>query len=300
MHPLSFDNPWVRSVDQAQRRPPAWLAAILGVVCVALCVIGGTLAAATIVGWAGPSSVLAGGSGRMAITYLAVFLPLLGVAALARAVYEKRTAPVGWSPLPGAGLGLLLGGSGFALVLALLAGMGALTQGAAGSATVSGLALAVILVALQTGAEEVFFRGWLQPILCARWGVWAGLTATSVLFAAAHMLRAHWSPVAGLNLVLAGLVFGLLALRTGGLWAPFGAHFAWNWLEAAGVGMDPNPGIGPFGALVDLDAVGAVWITGGPDGLNGSLLTSGVLIILSLGLAAARRRAAPSAVLGRP
>ena len=154
----------------------------------------------------------------------------------------------------------------------------------------------IALIALQVGAEEALFRGWLQPVLGARWGAWAGLAGSSVAFTLAHFIGARWGALATLNLLLSGAVFGLLAYRTGGLWAPFLAHFGWNAVEACGVGLEPNPGVGVFGAAIDLDAVGPALWTGGGDRLNGSLATTLVLLALALGLGLMKvSRSAPRA-----
>ena len=57
-------------------------------------------------------------------------------------------------------------------------------------------------------------------------------------------------PVSLLNILLAGIWFGLLALRTGGLLAPILAHFGYNWAEEMIFGASPNPGVGAFGSVV--------------------------------------------------
>jgi hypothetical protein len=80
------------------------------------------------------------------------------------------------------------------------------------------------------------------------------------------------------------VVFGLLAMRTGGLWAPFAAHWAWNWGEQSVAGATPNPGIDSLGALFDLDLSGPALLSGGADALNGAISTTVVLGILALGL----------------
>jgi hypothetical protein len=143
-----------------------------------------------------------------------------------------------------------------------------------------GIALSAVVFAVQVGAEEVFFRGWLQPLLCLRWGPWVGLTVTSVLFGAAHALLQPVSALAVLNITLAGAVFGLLALRTGGLWAPFAAHWVWNWGEQSIAGATPNPGVDSIGSLFDIDLSGPALFSGGPDELNGALSTTIVLSAL--------------------
>ena len=145
--------------------------------------------------------------------------------------------------------------------------------------------VAGLLVLLQCWAEEALFRGWLQPALCDRWGVWAGLGVTTVLFGAAHSVQTP-SPVAILNATLAGLLFGLLALRTGGLAAPIAAHFGYNWAEQSIFGLTPNPGVDAMGSAFNFDLGGPTIFSGGVDELNGSIsvtIALGVVIAL-LGL----------------
>jgi hypothetical protein len=78
--------------------------------------------------------------------------------------------------------------------------------------------------------------------------------------------------------------------------APAGAHAAWNWAESCGLGLAPNPGVGAFGAIADLDLEGAPLWGGGQDGLNGSLPVSLVLLAcLALLVAFGPLRAQPAA-----
>jgi membrane protease YdiL (CAAX protease family) len=98
--------------------------------------------------------------------------------------------------------------------------------------------------------------------------------------------------VAILNAALAGLMFGLLALRTGGLAAPIAAHFGYNWAEQSIFGLTPNPG-----AVFNFDLSGPTIFSGGPDELNGSIsvtIALGVVTLL-LGLGRLGSRPAPAA-----
>ena len=92
-----------------------------------------------------------------------------------------------------------------------------------------------------------------------------------------------------LNLMLGGMAFGLLALRSGGLWAPFAAHTAWNWIESGVLGLEPNPGVGAGGSILDLDIVGAGLWSGGGDAMNGSLAATLVLLLGVAGLVLSSR-----------
>ncbi len=143
-----------------------------------------------------------------------------------------------------------------------------------------------ILTFYQCAGEEIFFRGWIQPMLVRGWGRWAGVGVTSLFFALLHLFAGvvH-SPLAVVNVVLAGLLFGLLAIRTGGLIAPIAAHFAWDWSEGILLGLYPNPGVDVWGSLWNLDLIGSPLWGGSAEGLNGSLGVTFVLLALCVPLA---------------
>ncbi|MGI9390645.1 MAG: CPBP family intramembrane glutamic endopeptidase [Boseongicola sp.] len=99
------------------------------------------------------------------------------------------------------------------------------------------LPAAVIAVAIQTGAEEVFFRGYLQTQLAARcrspW-IWIGIPA--LFFGAVHFVPGlpganSWILVGYATLF--GILAGDLTARTGGLGAAWGFHFANNFMGIA-------------------------------------------------------------------
>lgn len=158
------------------------------------------------------------------------------------------------------------------------------------SGSVMTLMLGTMLVLFQTASEEIFFRGWFQRILCERKGLIIGVIGSSLAFAATHIIGGARDPLSLLNLFLGGLFFGLLAVRTGGLAAPIAAHFGWNWGEQILLGLDPNPGIGSFGAIIDRDLAGSALWGGSTEGLNASVAITFVLLALILPLAAWKRQ----------
>ncbi|MEO1490809.1 MAG: type II CAAX endopeptidase family protein [Pseudomonadota bacterium] len=96
------------------------------------------------------------------------------------------------------------------------------------------------LINLQTTAEEMIFRGYLQQQLGARsrlWIVWAGIP--SVLFGLLHYANAdtveggiYYMLITGfMGLLLAGLVW-----RTGSLWTACGVHWANNFFALTVIG----------------------------------------------------------------
>lgn len=167
-------------------------------------------------------------------------------------------------------LGLAIGLAGMALAVGYGWLGGGLTSGpAAGSLRL--LLAGTLLTLLQAGSEEVYFRGWLQPVLGEAWGPAAGVTLAAAAFALLHMMGGARAPLTLVNLFLGGVLFGLLALRFGGIGAPVAGHFAWNWTEALLFGLDPNPGIGSFGAVLNLELSGSALWGGSEEGINASL-----------------------------
>lgn len=212
---------------------------------------------------------------------LALFGPMLLIGWAGRRLAGLPGA-VG-SPWRSLGLGAATGLGGVLLATGYTALAGTLAWVQRGDAGPL-LALGLFVIAVQVAAEEYVFRGWLQPVLVTLVGRWAAVPLISAIFAALHLMTGSASgAVALLNLFLGGMLFGLIAAGPLGLAGAFGAHFAWNIGEQLLLGLDPNPGIGAFGAMIDLDLRGLPLWGGSDQGLNGSLAMSLSLLALVVG-----------------
>ena len=90
----------------------------------------------------------------------------------------------------------------------------------------SGLATAAVILVVGVGApiaEELFFRGLFQRAAQARFGDIRGLLLVAAVFGASHFQRLQFP-----GLFLAGLVFGVLAWRSGRLGPAVFAHIGFN------------------------------------------------------------------------
>lgn len=75
----------------------------------------------------------------------------------------------------------------------------------------------ITVLAVASGfAEEIFFRGAMQPVL--------GLTATSLVFGAFHLGPRKAFPAWAIWAFVLGFLFGLIFELTGVLWGPILAH----------------------------------------------------------------------------
>jgi uncharacterized protein len=138
------------------------------------------------------------------------------------------------------------------------------------------LPLGLLGVLIQTGAEELVFRGYLQQQLAARFASpLAWMVIPSILFGLAHLAPDEGGALIWL-IVAATTLFGLIAAdltaRTGNLGLAWGLHFANNVLAILVVSAMPGLGglalwqLGPDAAdilvpllLADMALLVAVW-----------------------------------------
>ncbi|MGI4732260.1 MAG: CPBP family intramembrane glutamic endopeptidase [Janthinobacterium lividum] len=239
-------------------------------------------AAAVIVGW-GPgwaARVLAWIGITGAAASEAAFTALVFGAMIALAVVGGLATGVrSWTAGGGSVSGAAIGAAGLLAATALAGIAGVVRHGGGGAGGPLLLAgLATVLV--QVTGEEMVFRGWLQPVLARATGQGMAVVLIAAAFAGLHALGGERDPLALANLGLGGLLFGVLAARGGGVVAAIGAHGVWNAGEQLVLGLDPNPGLGSFGSLADLDLVGAVRWGGSADGLNASWAMTAALLAL--------------------
>lgn len=88
--------------------------------------------------------------------------------------------------------------------------------------------MAVFGVTLAPLVEELFFRGFLYPVLAQRWGVTASITITALAFASIHesQLAHAWAPL--LLLWFVGIVFTWVRARTHSVGSTFCIHAGYN------------------------------------------------------------------------
>ncbi len=197
----------------------------------------------------------------------------------------KRLGALGFylhrDALPEVSYGLALGTVVAAIAMILIAAAGGVGwQAEAGDVTswLMGAGGALALLALPAAAEEALFRGYPMQLIAAEKGPVPALWLMSVAFAAAHA----WNPgVTGLgviNILAAGLVLGVVYLKTGSLWWATGAHLGWNWALGY-LGDLPVSGLELMDApLVRAIPAGPAWLSGGEFGPEGSVLTAIALL----------------------
>lgn len=183
--------------------------------------------------------------------------------------------------LKGLALGVLVGLSVVA-VLALVGGVRWVGEAGTVADWLMGGLSALAFLAIPAAAEEAVLRGYPLQALAEAWGPAWGLAITSVSFGALHAWNPEVTLLALVNVSAAGLMLGVVYLKTGSLWWATGAHAGWNW--AHGYLSDvPVSGLELMDApFYDGLARGPQWLGGGSFGPEGSVVATVILLVASV------------------
>jgi len=221
------------------------------------------------------------------------FLAALAAAAiLVRAARGERMRDYGLPLAPASGR---LWGEGF---LWGIAAVGAIVGAIAlfGGYSLSGFAvhgrelvsMALLWVVTMTVLgfyEEYLFRGYALKALASGMGFWPAALLLSILFGALHFFTKPMETVAdALSVSLIGLFLCLSFRRTGSLWFAAGFHMAFDFaaLPLFGAPNTANDGKPVPFRLLESSFHGPAWLTGGPCGIEASLLVFPAIVLLFL------------------
>jgi CAAX protease family protein len=182
------------------------------------------------------------------------------------------------------GIGLFLGTAAILAVAALEWGLGLARfsrNPISGQLVLAGGVYYCALFAIAAAGEEITFRGYpFQRLVESVGPVWA-VAILSVAFGLLHLQNPSHTWLSTLNTALIGIPLAVAYLRTRALWLPLGIHFAWNFFLGYGLGL-PVSGIQFSNTLLRADVHGFLQMTGGNYGPEGSWLTTGVIVVVTL------------------
>ncbi len=133
-------------------------------------------------------------------------------------------------------------------------------------------------------AEEVLFRGFIFQRLTDGLGQWPAQLIIAAYFLLIHLnnpgMTGNIKLMAGINIFLASIMFGLAYLKTKSLAMPVGMHFMANWVQGVLLGFGVS-GHEEASLLKPVFNGAPGWLTGGAFGLEASL-PGLVLVILMI------------------
>ena len=132
---------------------------------------------------------------------------------------------------------------------------------------------------IPAAAEEALLRGYPLQALAERWGgAWA-IGLTSVVFGALHLANPGAGLLETVNVGLAGVLLGVVYVKTLSLWWATGVHLGWNWAHGFAADVMVS-GLDVVDApMYEGVATGSAWLGGGPFGPEGSVVSTVVVTI---------------------
>jgi len=179
--------------------------------------------------------------------------------------------------------GLAGGAAWLGLSLGLIALLGGVEIAPRGHFTWSALLLATVSGWLNAAVQEVVARSYIFQLVRQRCGPGWAVLVSSACFVAMHAGAFQGVVLPVVNVFAASILFGLVLLRTGSLWAVIALHFAWNFLVGPVLGLAVS-GHDLAAGWGMLRLHGADWLTGGTFGLEGSAVVTLVTIAACLAL----------------
>ena len=132
---------------------------------------------------------------------------------------------------------------------------------------------------LQGGTEEVATRGWLLTRIAARTNLPLAIAISSSLFGILHLGNSGVTVLSVLNIVLDGVLAGLLFIYTDSIWLVVAQHGTWNYVQGNLLGFQVS-GTGADASIFSFTmGTGPDWLTGGEFGAEGSIITTLVLLL---------------------
>ena len=107
---------------------------------------------------------------------------------------------------------------------------------------------------------------------------WVILLMPAVIFGLIHLQNPNVTVFSIANLVLGGVAFAYLMLKTGRIWASIGLHITWNFFLGNVFGIAVS-GTENF-SVMTTELQGKKWLTGGAFGIEGGAIFTLLLVLL--------------------
>ncbi|MBO4241652.1 MAG: ABC transporter permease [Clostridiales bacterium] len=132
----------------------------------------------------------------------------------------------------------------------------------------------------QGATEEIMFRGFMMSRVASRFGLAAAMFFQSLMFALFHGMNIGFTPLAGINLLLIALFFGLWAYYSESIWSTCAAHTIWNLSQGNIYGLQVSGNQSAASILsCEYYRSASDLITGGAFGPEGGLCVTAVSLI---------------------
>ncbi|MDR1559835.1 MAG: CPBP family intramembrane metalloprotease [Clostridiales bacterium] len=124
--------------------------------------------------------------------------------------------------------------------------------------------------------EEILCRGFLMTVLKTTRNNWVVIAVPAVIFGLMHLMNPGVTLLGIINIILIGLAFAYMFIKTGSLWMPIGFHIMWNFFQGNIYGIQVSGLEGT--SLTQYTPTGPDILTGGAFGAEGGLICTVIII----------------------
>ncbi|EGY79403.1 CPBP family intramembrane glutamic endopeptidase [Peptoniphilus indolicus] len=132
---------------------------------------------------------------------------------------------------------------------------------------------------IQGNAEEVLTRGFLFSGVARKTNILIGIAVSAIFFTVMHLENDGISVIPLIDLFVFGIFAALVMIKTKNIWLVSGFHAAWNCFQG-NVFAFPVSGTNVGNAFINVTTQGPSWLTGGKFGVEGSIISLIVQIVL--------------------
>lgn len=218
------------------------------------------------------------------ITYFG-YAVIIGVIFLFWKLFQKKTIKeLGFTGSPVS----ILAGVAVGTVLVVISTVAVMVTGAIKYngvfANIDAKMIAVMFVCfiLQSSMEEILCRGVVQQLLVNKTSIPVAVGVSAALFTIPHLSSmSDGSPLivaAGIaNLIIMSIIFSLVTIKSGSIWAACGLHAIWNYILYSILGLNLSGIDEKVASVFDMTSVGSNILNGGEYGIEASIMTTVVL-----------------------
>lgn len=127
--------------------------------------------------------------------------------------------------------------------------------------------------------EELLNRGYPFQAFMEGTRPWIATVVVSLTFVGGHASNPGFAWNNAVFFFIHSVLYCILYLMTRSIWVPIGFHFSWNWIQGSILGLTVS-GMEVQDSLFICQTEGPVLLTGGEFGIEGSLISTVISIIL--------------------
>jgi membrane protease YdiL (CAAX protease family) len=128
--------------------------------------------------------------------------------------------------------------------------------------------------------EEVLVRGYIVHTLYRYNNKYIVYIVPAIIFSALHLFNPNVSIIGLINIVLIGILFTYMTLKTKNILMAIGYHIAWNFFQGGFFGFNVSGTLWP--SIYPVDIINDNLLTGGEFGLEGGILTTVIFVVITL------------------